>query len=75
MEMRGVEVMLARHELRHAELAAAMGVDPSTLSKKLAGARSWKQEDINRALEFFRSRGHAVTYEELFAAPVSEALA
>lgn len=62
-----VEANLDRLGLKQSELARHMGVDPSTLSKKLSGDRGWSQADINSCLAFFRAHEPGVTYEQLFA--------
>lgn len=62
-----VEAHLDRLGLKQSELARHMGVDPSTLSKKLSGDRGWSQADINSSIAFLRAYDPAITYEQLFA--------
>lgn len=56
------------------ELAAALGLDASTVSRKVAGARPWKLDEIQAALAWFSQRlGRVVTFEETFAAEAEPA--
>lgn len=66
-----VEAALERLGLKQSELARHMGVDPSTLSKKLSGDRGWSQADINSCLVFFRAHDPALQYDDLFAEAVA----
>lgn len=71
LPMHPVEATLERLGLKQSELARHMGVDPSTLSKKLSGDRGWSQADINSCLAFFREHDPELQYEQLFAAAVA----
>jgi len=49
------------------DLAKALGLDPSTVSRKISGDRPWKQMEIQGLIAFLSERlSRPVTYEELF---------
>jgi transcriptional regulator with XRE-family HTH domain len=68
MKTTPIREALDRIGLTQGDLASAMGVDPSTISNKLAGRRSWSREEINAALAFLRKFEPGLSYEQLFDA-------
>ena len=59
--------LLGKHGISQAELARGLGVDRSTISLKLSGLRGWRQDEINRVLDFLEARlGRRVPYEKVF---------
>jgi len=59
--------LLGKHGISQAELAKGLGMGRSTISLKLSGSRRWRQEEINRVLDFLQRRlGRRLTYEKVF---------
>lgn len=48
-----------------ADIARALGVDPSTISNKLNGRRRWAIEEVKVVLAFLRKRDPSLTYEAI----------
>ncbi len=48
------------------EVGVALGIDTSTVCRKVNGLRRWTVDDANRLLQFLRERGSKASYEELF---------
>jgi len=59
---------LDRNGIKTSELAARLGVDPSTISHKLAGRRGWSAEEAVAVVAFLRERGLRPSYADLFGA-------
>ncbi|MET0554206.1 MAG: hypothetical protein ABW221_14285 [Vicinamibacteria bacterium] len=63
-----LERLLAAGDISRAEIARALRLDPSTISRKLSGQRSLKLHEIQTLLGFLSKRlARPVYYEELFA--------
>lgn len=63
-----LERLLAKGDISKAEIARALSLDPSTVSRKLSGKRSLKLQEIQMLLRFLSGRlARPVSYEELFA--------
>jgi transcriptional regulator with XRE-family HTH domain len=63
-----IERLLASGAISQAEVARALRLDPSTISRKLSGKRSLKLQEIQGLLRFLSGRlARPVSYEELFA--------
>jgi transcriptional regulator with XRE-family HTH domain len=63
-----LERLLANGDISRAEIARALRLDPSTVSRKLSGKRSLKLQEIQTLLRFLSGRlARPVSYEELFA--------
>jgi transcriptional regulator with XRE-family HTH domain len=53
--------------ISQADVAAALSVDPSSISKKISSERPWKLDEIRALLALLAQRtDRAVTYEEVF---------
>jgi transcriptional regulator with XRE-family HTH domain len=62
-----IETFLTKHRLRQNELAALLGLDPSAISKKVAGRSPWKLDEILRVLAWASEMlGRPVTFDEVF---------
>lgn len=64
--------LLERHGIKASDLAAHLGVDPSTISHKLAGRRGWSAEEAVAVVAFLRDRGLRPSYADLFGAATVE---
>jgi transcriptional regulator with XRE-family HTH domain len=63
-----LERLLTDGAISKAEVARALRLDPSTVSRKLSGKRSLKLHEIQVLLRFLSGRlARTVSYEELFA--------
>jgi transcriptional regulator with XRE-family HTH domain len=63
-----LERLLRSGAISRAEIARALCLDPSTVSRKLSGKRSLKLREIQMLLRFLSGRlARPVSYEELFA--------
>jgi hypothetical protein len=63
-----LERLLANAAISKAEIARALRLDPSTVSRKLSGKRSFKLQEIQGLLRFLSGRlARPVSYEELFS--------
>jgi transcriptional regulator with XRE-family HTH domain len=63
-----LERLLTDGAISKAEVARALCLDPSTVSRKLSGKRSLKLQEIQVLLRFLSGRlARPVSYEELFA--------
>lgn len=51
-----IEEMLGKHGVTQAEMAAALGMEPPTLNRKIHGRRPWTIDEANAALAFLRER-------------------
>jgi transcriptional regulator with XRE-family HTH domain len=59
---------LASSDISRAEIARALRLDPSTVSRKISGKRSLKLEEVHALLRFLSDRlARPVSYEEIFA--------
>lgn len=68
-----VERFLDGADVTQTEIAHALGLDPSTVSRKVAGSRPWKLDEIQKLLAFLSQRlGRPVSYNELLADADSE---
>jgi predicted transcriptional regulator len=55
------------HGIGQGDVAKALGVTPSAVSRKLNGLRKWTRDEIDSVLSMLSERlGHKVTYEEAF---------
>lgn len=60
---------LAAHGISRGEVAEALGVDPSAISRKLTGTRAFRLDEITRLLSFLSRRcRRRVTFADLFVA-------
>lgn len=67
------DAFLAKNDITRVEVAAALGIDPSAVSRKVSGERPWKLDEIQGLLAFLSGRvGRKVTYDELFGEPSQE---
>jgi hypothetical protein len=59
--------VLEEGKVSKVELARALRLDPSAVSRKIAGKRGWKLPEVHLLLRYLARRiGREVTYEELF---------
>jgi len=64
----GLIRLLASSAITKVEIARALELDPSTVSRKLSGKRSLKLEEVQALLAYLSRRlERPVSYEELFA--------
>lgn len=64
------KTLLSECEATQAELAEALKLNQSTVSRILAGAVTMKRDHVDGTLRFFSKRlGRSVTYEEVFGSP------
>lgn len=67
MQQRRLLQLLASRAIRKAEIARALDLDPSTVSRKLSGKRTIKLGEVQAILRFLSRRlERTVSYEELF---------
>jgi transcriptional regulator with XRE-family HTH domain len=60
---------LADHGVSRTEVASALGVDLSTVSRKVGGTRSFRLDEVTKLLGFLTLRlGRRVTFADLFLA-------
>lgn len=65
-----IERLLGEADLNQTELAGALGVDSSTISRKIAGSRPWKLVEIQEIIRVLSARlNRTVTYEEVCGSP------
>lgn len=65
-----IERFLDANRITQTEVAQALEVDPSTISRKLRGEREWKLPEVQAVIAFLSARlSRPVTYEDLFADP------
>jgi len=56
------------------EIAKALNLDPSSISRKVSGDRTWKLPEVQALLGWLAARlARPVTYEELFGSPAEAA--
>jgi transcriptional regulator with XRE-family HTH domain len=56
------------------EVSRAIGVEPSSFSRKLGGSRPWRLSEIKALLVYVSGRlRRAVAYEEVVGAPAEDA--
>lgn len=68
-----LERLLDSAGLNQTEVAERLGLDSSTVSRKVSGARPWKGDEIRELLAFASERlGRRVTYEEAFGDPTPD---
>ena len=68
MHRSGLIRLLASSAITKVEIARALELDPSTVSRKLSGKRSLKLEEVQALLaDLSRRLERPVSYEELFA--------
>jgi len=70
-----IRSILSRHGISQYQLAKAMDLDASTISRKLCGNRPWKADELRTVRDFFAERGIEISYEEMLAADEPEPLA
>lgn len=67
VQQRRLLELLASRAIRKAEIARALDLDPSTVSRKLSGKRTMKLDEVQALLRFLSRRlERPVSYEELF---------
>lgn len=60
--------LLASSRISRAEIARALRLDPSTVSRKISGKRSLRLQEVQALLRFLSGRlERPVSYEEIFA--------
>ena len=60
---------LATNGISRAEVASALGVDLSTVSRKVGGTRSFRLDEVTKLLGFLSQRlGRRVAFADLFVA-------
>lgn len=75
MHVSRIERLLASGAISKAEIARALRLDPSTVSRKLSGKRSLKLQEIQGLLRFLSRRlARPVSYEELFGPYTAQGL-
>lgn len=58
---------LDRNGITQTELAAGLGYEQATISRKLSGARNWKLAEVQRALIWLSERlSRPVSFDEVF---------
>ena len=56
--------------MTRAEVAEALGLDPSAVSRKVLGERPWKLSEIQGLIAYLTTKlGRRVSYEELVGEP------
>jgi predicted transcriptional regulator len=65
--------LLATNHITQPDLADALGLDQSTVSKKVTGSRPWKLDELRRLRTFLRKRGLTLSYDQLIDAITGEA--
>ena len=69
------EQFLDGAKISQTEIAEALRLDPSSVSRKISGERPWKLAEIQGLLAFLTERlDRRVTYEELFGSPSEPAV-
>lgn len=64
------KTLLSECEATQTDLAEAMGLSQSTVSRILSGSVAMKRDHVDAALRFFSRRlGRDVKYEEAFGSP------
>lgn len=66
--MKALDDLIAAAGLTQAEIAAGMGLDPSTVSNKVAGRRRWSVADLQALRGLLSERlGRLVSLDEMAA--------
>jgi transcriptional regulator with XRE-family HTH domain len=61
------DVFLAEHSITRTEVAEALGIDRSAVSRKLIGERPWKLAEIQGLIAYLAGKlGRPVAFDELF---------
>lgn len=61
--------LLERHDVPQVDFAAAIGLKPFTLNKKLKGTRRWSVTEAIAVCDFFKRFGAELTVGDLFGEP------
>jgi len=65
--MERTRLFLDRNGITQTELAAALGVEQASISRKLSGSRSWRLAEVQRVLAWLTERlGRPVPFDEVF---------
>ena len=69
-----MDQFLKANDITQTEIAEDLGLDSSSVSRKVGGERQWKLNEIQAVIIFLSRRlGRPVTYEELFGSTVAAA--
>jgi predicted transcriptional regulator len=70
------DAFLTEHRVTRAEVAEALGLDPSAVSRKVLGERPWKLSEIQGLLAYLTTKlARRVSYEELVGEPAADLVA